>query len=281
MSIEPGILFVVATPIGNLDDLSPRAKATLQRVDRIAAEDTRHSAHLMRQFGITTPMRALHEHNERQISEELVDKLKQGENIALISDAGTPLVSDPGYHLIKHALESGVRVSPIPGPSAMIAGLSVAGLPTDRFLFVGFLASKSGPRQKGLQELARENATLVFYETPHRIVDTLQDMVATLGGERLATIGRELTKTFETVLHGSLNELLQRVCADSDQQRGEFVVMVAGYQEEKTPGLDEETQRIARLLHEELPLKQAAALAAKITGDKKNAIYQWLLAQEK
>lgn len=280
MSIEAGILYIVATPIGNLGDISKRALEVLQKVDRIAAEDTRHSASLLRHFTIDTPMFALHEHNERHKAEQVLAYLRQGESLALISDAGTPLISDPGYFLVREAHRAGIRVVPVPGPSALIAALSASGLATDRFCFEGFLPAKSGARRRALEALADEPRTLAFYETPHRIEESLVDMAAILGNERPATLARELTKTFETIRHATLGELAQWVACDANQRRGEFVVLVEGAPQRAGEGLDGETQRIATLLAEELPLKQAASLAAQISGEKKNAIYKYLLARE-
>ncbi len=277
MSIEAGILYIVATPIGNLGDISARALAVLQKADRIAAEDTRHSASLLRHFAIDTPMFALHEHNERHKAESVLGLLRQGESLALISDAGTPLISDPGYFLVREAHRAGIKVVPVPGPSALIAALSASGLATDRFCFEGFLPAKSGARRRALEALAQEPRTLAFYETPHRIEESLLDMAASLGAERPATLARELTKTFETIRHATLGELAEWVAADPNQRKGEFVLLVEGAPQKEDEGLDGETQRIATLLVEELSVKQAAALAAKISGEKKNAIYKYLL----
>ncbi len=277
MSIEAGILYIVATPIGNLGDISARALAVLQKADRIAAEDTRHSASLLRHFAIDTPMFALHEHNERHKAESVLGLLRQGESLALISDAGTPLISDPGYFLVREAHRAGIKVVPVPGPSALIAALSASGLATDRFCFEGFLPAKSGARRRALEALAQEPRTLAFYETPHRIEESLLDMAASLGAERPATLARELTKTFETIRHATLGELAEWVAADPNQRKGEFVLLVEGAPQKEDEGLDGETQRIATLLAEELSVKQAAALAAKISGEKKNAIYKYLL----
>lgn len=279
MSIEVGILYIVATPIGNLGDMSPRAVEVLQQATAIAAEDTRHSAGLLRHYAINTPMFALHEHNERQKSTALLERLSAGESIALISDAGTPLISDPGYVVVREAQRAGIRVVPIPGPSALITALSASGLPTDRFCFEGFLPAKGGARRKRLESLREEERTMAFYESPHRIVDSLTDMAAVFGAEREVVLARELTKTFETIRHASLGELLDWIQEDSNQQRGEFVVLLHGTSVVDTD-LDAEASRIARLLAEELPLKQAAALAARITGEKKNALYQYLLTQK-
>lgn len=279
MSIEAGILYVVATPIGNLGDMSPRAVEVLQGADRIAAEDTRHSAGLMRHFAVGTPMLSLHEHNERQKTELLLERLRDGETVALISDAGTPLISDPGYVLVREAHRAGIRVVPVPGPSALIAALCAGGLATDRFCFEGFLAAKGGPRRRQLEALREEPRTLAFYETPHRILDSLTDMAEILGAERTAVLARELTKTFETIRHANLGELLEWVGEDANQRKGEFVLLVEGAPQQPGDG-DPEAQRIASLLAEELPLKQAAALAARISGGKKNALYQYLLTQK-
>ncbi len=280
MSIEAGILYIVATPIGNLGDISARALEVLQKVDRIAAEDTRHSASLLRHFAIGTPMFALHEHNERHKAEQVLGYLQQGESVALISDAGTPLISDPGYFLVRQAHAAGIKVVPLPGPSALIAALSASGLATDRFCFEGFLPHKSGARCKVLQALADEPRTLAFYESPHRIEESLSDMAAILGTARPATLARELTKTFETIRHATLGELAEWVANDANQRKGEFVLLVEGAPAKEDEGLDGETQRIATLLAEELSVKQAAALAAKISGEKKNAIYKFLLEND-
>lgn len=281
MSIEAGILYIVATPIGNLGDISSRALEVLQQVDRIAAEDTRHSAALLRHFTIDTPMFALHEHNERQKAEQVLGYLQQGESIALISDAGTPLISDPGYFLVREAHLAGIRVVPVPGPSALIAAMSASGLATDRFCFEGFLPAKGGARRKALQALAEEPRTLAFYESPHRIEESLGDMAAVLGEGRPATLARELTKTFETIRHATLGELAAWVAADANQRKGEFVLLVEGaVKGEEAVGPSAEACRIADILVRELPLKQAAALAASISGEKKNALYKYLLLQE-
>ncbi len=279
MSMNAGTLYVVATPIGNLGDMTPRAVEVLQRVARIAAEDTRHSAGLLRHFGIHTPLFALHEHNEREASVEVVQRLQQGEDIALISDAGTPLISDPGFPLARLAHEAGIRVVPLPGASALITALSAAGLPTDRFTFEGFLPPKSTARRHALEALVAERRTLAFYEAPHRLLETLEDMAAVFGAERLAVLARELTKTFETLRRAPLGELLEFVRGDSDQQRGEAVLLVHGAPPPAADALDDESRRVAELLAAELPVKQAAALAAKITGAKKNQIYDYLVKE--
>ena len=275
--MKPGTLYVVATPIGNLADMTPRAVEVLKLAGRIAAEDTRHSAGLLRHFAISTPLFALHEHNERTVSAEVIRRLRQGEDIALISDAGTPLVSDPGFPWVRLAHEAGLRVVPVPGASALIAALSAAGLPTDRFVFEGFLPPKAGARRNLLAALRDERRTLIFYEAPHRVLECLEDLTTVFGPERLAVLARELTKTFETIRRAPLGALLEFVRADSDQQRGEVVLLVEGAPAPAADGLDDEARRIAGILAAELPVKQAAALAAQISGAKKNQIYEYLV----
>ena len=273
-SAGPGVLYVVATPIGNLEDISQRAIAVLGKVSLIAAEDTRHSRKLLTHYGISTRMRALHEHNERDMSARLLRELEDGHDIALISDAGTPLISDPGFVLVRLLRQAGIRVVPVPGPSALIAALSVAGLPTDHFRFEGFLPAKAAARRERLGALRSASSTLVFYESSHRILDSLADMAACLGGERNATLARELTKTFETVHDGTLAELHDWVQADSNQQKGEFVIVVQGAVADQD-ALDDAAWHTLEVLLAELPLKQAAALASKITGVSKNRLYQY------
>lgn len=271
-TILPGALYVVATPIGNLADMSPRAIAVLQGVTRIAAEDTRHSRPLLRHFGIQTPLFALHEHNERTITDQLIRLLASGDSLALISDAGTPMISDPGFHLVRAARAEGMRVIPIPGPCAAVCALSAAGLPSDRFVFEGFLPSKSGARQQRLERLVDESRTLIFYESSHRIVAALADMVLILGKTRHAVIARELTKQFETIRGGGLGVLSEWVSNDPDQQRGEFVVLVQGA-EMATRADDLEEERVLGILLESLSVSQAVALAVQITGGKRNRLY--------
>ena len=272
-----GVLYIVATPLGNLGDMTPRAVETLSHVQVIAAEDTRHSLPLLRHFGIATPCTALHDHNERERSAELITRLQAGDNIALISDAGTPLISDPGYHLVHAARTQGVRIVPVPGPSALIAALSVSGLPTDRFVFEGFLPAKAAARQQRLEALRIESRTVVFFESGHRIVESLHDMAHILGLDRPAVVARELTKVFETIQGDTLSGLCQWVQADPHQQKGEFVVLVQGAARTEDAETDAEAERIMRILLDELPVKQAAALAAKITGQKKNFLYTMAL----
>ncbi|SHE30806.1 16S rRNA (cytidine(1402)-2'-O)-methyltransferase [Thermomonas hydrothermalis] len=267
-----GTLYVVATPIGNLGDISPRALDTLRSVAAICAEDTRRSGQLLAQFGIATPLLALHEHNEEALAQRLVARLRAGDSLALVSDAGTPLVSDPGYRLVRAARAAGVKVSPVPGPSALVAALSVAGLASDRFVFEGFLPAKASARRERLQALAGEPRTLIFYEASHRIVETLADMVAAFGGERPAVLARELTKLFETVLDGDLATLQARVETDADQRKGEFVVLVQGAGEAADAKVAEGRRLYARL-KEHLPPSTAAKLAAELSGAPRKALY--------
>jgi len=277
-----GSLYVVATPIGNLDDISARALNILRSVALIAAEDTRHSARLMQHFGISTPLTACHEHNERDQGGRFLARLQAGEDVALISDAGTPLISDPGYHLVRQARAAGIAVVPVPGACALIAALSAAGLPSDRFIFEGFLPAKAAGRRARLEQVKEESRTLIFYEAPHRILECLQDMQAVFGDERPALLARELTKTFETLKGMPLAELAAWVAADSNQQRGECVVLVAGWQApEGEEAVSAEAMRVLNLLLAEMPLKRAAALAAEITGVRKNLLYQVALEQQK
>jgi len=265
-------LHVVATPIGNLGDLSPRAQQVLREVAAVCAEDTRRSGQLLAHFGIGTPLLALHEHNEQQLAERLVARLLAGESLALVSDAGTPLVSDPGYRLVRAAREAGVRVSPVPGPCAAIAALSVAGMPSDRFAFEGFLPAKASARRERLAALAGEPRTLVFYESSHRIEESLADLRQAFGEERPAVLARELTKLFETVLDGTLAELHRRVQDDPDQRKGEFVLVVQGVGEDADARLAE-GRRVHAILARQLPPSTAAKLAAEITGAPRKALY--------
>jgi 16S rRNA (cytidine1402-2'-O)-methyltransferase len=277
-----GSLYVVATPIGNLDDMSVRALKVLREVALIAAEDTRHSIRLMQHFGIATPLAACHEHNEREEGSRFITRLLAGDSVALISDAGTPLISDPGYHLVRQARAAGIQVVPVPGACALIAALSAAGLPSDRFIFEGFLPAKVVGRKARLERLKEEPRTLIFYEAPHRILECLQDLEEVFGADRPAVLGRELTKTFETLKGLPLGELRAFVEGDSNQQRGECVVLVAGWSEpEGEDVIGAEARRILDLLLQEMPLKRAAALAAEITGVRKNLLYQVALDKQK
>jgi 16S rRNA (cytidine1402-2'-O)-methyltransferase len=275
-----GILYIVATPIGNLKDLSYRAVEVLQTVDCIVAEDTRHSQPLLQHYGVKTPVIALHEHNERERSAALLLRLQKGESIALISDAGTPLISDPGYYLVREARQADIKVMPVPGACAAIAALSVAGLPTDKFIFEGFLPAKASARSQALEKLRNESRTMVFYEAPHRIVELLEAIRDVLGHARQVTIAREITKLFETIKSDAVGELIPWVKADSNQQRGEFVVVVAGAPAQSSE-TQQEMQRILEVLLEDLPLKQASELTSKITGQKKNEIYDLALQLKK
>ncbi|MGQ7815496.1 16S rRNA (cytidine(1402)-2'-O)-methyltransferase [Metapseudomonas furukawaii] len=277
----PGTLYVVATPIGNLDDITARALKVLREVSLIAAEDTRHSVRLLQHFGIETPLAACHEHNERDHGGRFLSRLLSGEDVALISDAGTPLISDPGFHLVRSAQAAGVRVVPVPGACALIAALSAAGLPSDRFSFEGFLPAKASARRGRLEGVREESRTLIFYEAPHRLLESLEDMRGVFGGDRQAVLARELTKTFETLKGAPLAELCAWVAADANQQRGECVVLVGGWQPpEGEDSVSAEAVRVLELLLAEMPVKRAAALAAEITGVRKNLLYQEALKRQ-
>lgn len=270
---RPGQLWVVATPIGHLDDLTLRAADVLRRVAVIAAEDTRHSAPLLARIGSSAATVALHEHNEREQCERLIERMQAGADVALISDAGTPLISDPGFRLVRAARAAGLAVSPVPGACAAIAALSVAGLPSDRFVFEGFLPPKSSARRERLQALAAEPRTLIFYESSHRIAESIADLAAVFGPAREGVIARELTKRFETILAAPLGELAERVASDADQRRGEFVVLVAGAQDEQADAVLAEGRRVFALLAAELPPARAAKLAAAISGAPRKSLY--------
>ncbi|MCG9695367.1 16S rRNA (cytidine(1402)-2'-O)-methyltransferase [Shewanella sp. Isolate11] len=267
-------LYIVPTPIGNLGDISPRAIDVLNQVSLIACEDTRHSGKLLSHFGIETRKTALHDHNERDRAQWIIQKLSAGEAIALISDAGTPLISDPGYHLVSQVREAGFNVVPLPGPCAAITALCASGLPSDRFSFEGFLPAKEKGRLDKLASLSEDPRTLIFYESPHRIVHSLESIVTALGDERHVVMAREVTKTFETFLSGTAAEVLEKVKSDPNQQKGEIVLMCHGHrsiEEETVPTVAVNT---LKLLSDELPLKKAAAIAAQIHGLKKNALYK-------
>ena len=278
MSNTAGILYIVATPLGNLDDISTRAVRLLSGVELIAAEDTRHSARLLQHYAIPGPVTALHEHNERAKVPELIRQMQAGKSIALICDAGTPLVSDPGYHLVRAAQDAGITVSPVPGACAAIAALSAAGLPSDAFAFDGFPPSRRAARRAWFEARRSEPRTLIFYESPHRILASLPDMAEAFGGGREATLARELTKKFETIRRASLQELYDWVARNAEQTKGEFVIIVHGAEKPKSTAIDAEAERILRLLLAELPVKQAAALAARITGAKKSQLYKLALS---
>ena len=267
-----GTLYVVATPIGNLGDLSPRALDALKTVAAICAEDTRHTRQLLAHYGVEKPLLALHEHNEDEMAGKLVARLLAGDALALVSDAGTPLVSDPGYRLVRAARAAGIKVSPLPGPCAFVAALSVAGLPSDRFVFEGFLPAKAGARRERLSKLASEPRTLVFYESAHRIEEALDDCIGAFGGARPAVLARELTKLFETVLDGSLAELRAKVAADPNQRRGEFVLLVQGVGDDADAKVIEGRRLYAKLA-EHLPPSTAAKLAAELSGAPRKALY--------
>ena len=274
LSQLPAKLYIVATPIGNISDITYRAIETLQQVDLIAAEDTRHSGKLLSHYQIKKPLFPLHDHNERQRGKILVEKIQAGQAVALISDAGTPLISDPGYHLVNECREAGVDVVPIPGACATVTALSAAGLPTDRFSFEGFLPAKEKGKQDKLKALMEEARTMVFYESPRRIQDTVQQIINIFGSDRKLVIARELTKTFESFYALPAGEMLDFLNQDSNHCRGEFVLMVAGAQKD-----DESIPQVAlntlTLLKEQLPLKKAAALTAQIHDRQKNELYKW------
>jgi len=271
--LRPGTLYVVATPIGNMGDLSPRAREVLGSVALVAAEDTRHTGQLLTHAGITARLVSLHEHNEAGRIDEILARLRAGDSVALVTDAGTPLISDPGYRLLAALRAADLPVSPVPGPCAAIAALSVAGLPTDRFYFEGFLPARSAARTARLQALAPRGETLVFYEATNRLGDTLADAIAVFGPERAAAVGRELTKLHETVYRGSLAEVRAAVLADPGGARGECTWLLAGSGAEQTTD-EAELARVVGILAAELPASQAASLAARLTGASRKAAYR-------
>ncbi|HWU68842.1 MAG TPA: 16S rRNA (cytidine(1402)-2'-O)-methyltransferase [Stenotrophobium sp.] len=271
-AVVPGHLYVVATPIGNLGDLSPRAQAVLAAVDRVCAEDTRTSGALLAHFGIRRPMQALHEHNEDQVAGELIEALRRGQSLALVSDAGTPLVSDPGFALVRAARAAGLPVIAIPGPCAAVAALSIAGIASDSFVFIGFLPSKAQARRTRLQELATEPRTLLFYESSHRIADSLRDIVAVFGGARRLCLARELSKLYEESITAAAAEVADWLAQDANRSRGEFVLVVEGTTAQGGSD-DAEAGRVLKILLAELGAAQAARLAAAITGRRKNELY--------
>ncbi len=278
MDNSTGILYIVATPIGNLQDITQRALETLTQVDLIAAEDTRHSGLLLSHYGIKKPFFALHDHNEQQKADLLVDKLKQGRHIALISDAGTPLISDPGFHLVRKCRQAEIKVVPLPGACAAITALCASGIASDRFCFEGFLPAKSKARRDKLQNLAKEDRTLIFYESTHRILETLADAETVFGAERYIVLAREITKTWETIRGDTVANLRQWLSEDPNRTKGEMVLIIEGY----TTTDDEETfssqaVKALELISKELPLKKAAAIVAELYGYKKNALYQFWL----
>ncbi|MEE4377341.1 MAG: 16S rRNA (cytidine(1402)-2'-O)-methyltransferase [Candidatus Competibacteraceae bacterium] len=277
MIIEPGVLYVVATPIGNLSDISARALQVLREVAWIAAEDTRHSKRLLHHFGIHTPLISLHDHNEQARIPQLLADLETGKAIALISDAGTPLISDPGFPLLRQISAAGMKASPIPGPSSLVAALSVAGLPTDRFVFEGFLPAKPQARCNYLSALQRESRTLVFFESSHRIQATLTDMATIFGTERQATLARELTKQFEEIHPGKLGTLCDWLNADANRCRGEFVIVVQGSAQAPDEWVRVEIPPLLSLLLKEMPVKRAVAVAGQLSGWPKNKLYELAL----
>ena len=272
-----GILYVVATPIGNLGDITLRAIETLKMVDAIAAEDTRHTSGLLSHFGISKKLIAVHEHNEQQSAEKLVLALKNGDNIALVTDAGTPAVSDPGAIVVKTVREAGIKVVPIPGVSAVVAALSASGIMQNGFYFHGFLPASGAARRKQLEVLKAQTVTLIFYEAPHRIIESIEDIAKVLGENRQITFCRELTKTFETIYICPASLASAWLQADANQQRGEFVLLIEAAPMVEVQEISEEAQRVLKCLLAELPLKQAVALATEITNEKKNALYELAL----
>jgi 16S rRNA (cytidine1402-2'-O)-methyltransferase len=273
-AVLPGRLYVVATPIGNLADLTSRAQKVLASVNVIAAEDTRHTSQLLQAAGIRTPLVSMHEHNEARRSAELIERLLAGESIAIVSDAGTPLISDPGFDVVAAARNCSIEVIAIPGACAAIAALSIAGLPSDRFSFEGFLPAKNSARASALQALAQESRTMIFYEAPHRLVETLSEMYRQCGGERLATVARELTKRHESSYFGTLLELSTRAANDPNMSRGEIVVIVAGYAGTAQESSMMNADQVLRALLEDLPPSQAAKIAARLTNAKRSELYE-------
>lgn len=274
-----GCLYIVATPIGNLGDITHRAVEVLKQVDWIAAEDTRHTKQLLSSLGIKQSLMSLHEHNELQRTEQLLDKLKQGEVGALVSDAGTPLINDPGYHLVKRLREEEISVVPVPGVSAVITALSCAGLPTDRFTYEGFLPAKKSKRLQNLERLESEQRTMVFYESPHRLLESIESMRLIFGSQREAVIGRELTKKFEQFISGNLDDIFQYFEQNNDRIRGEFVIIVSGNEVvEQEGGIALDTDKMIEvMLQQSLPVKQIAEMVSQLSGQKKKAIYQRVL----
>lgn len=280
ITIQPSTLYIVATPIGNLGDITLRAIETLKQVDLIAAEDTRHSGLLLQHLAIQAHLFPLHDHNEQQKSEVLIEKLKSGLSIALISDAGTPLINDPGYHLVKACYANQINVIPLPGACAAITALCVSGLPTDRFCYEGFLPAKTKARIDLLNNLKQEQRTIVFYESTHRIIDSLKDMLAVYGSQRIVVLAKELTKSWETIIRKPIIQLIDWLESDPNRQKGEFVLIVEGYQKPELHDLDPQAITLLNRLQHELPLKKAAAIVAEIYGLKKNQLYQYSLTQK-
>ena len=274
-------LYIVATPIGNLRDISLRALDILAAVDVIAAEDTRTTAHLLTHHSITKKMMALHQHNERATAKKIVNLLAQGNSVALVTDAGTPGISDPGVILVNTVRDHGYEVVPIPGANAAVCALSAAGIAAPHFLFYGFLPASAGPRRRELEGLKSQPYTLVFYETPHRILECVAALAEVLGTHRQLVIARELTKLFETIHICTLDNALAWLQADTNRQKGEFVLLLSGAEVQKEEGLSDQTQYTLKLLLQELPLKQAVRLATDITGESRNMLYAQALALKK
>ena len=276
MNDSTGILYIVATPIGNLQDMTQRALETFAQVDLIAAEDTRHSGLLLSHYGIKKPFFALHDHNEQEKAHILVEKLKQGIDIALISDAGTPLISDPGFHLVRRCREAGIRVVPLPGACAAVTALCAAGIASDRFCFEGFLPAKSKARKDKLQNLAEEDRTLIFYESTHRILDMLDDLQTIFGADRYVVLAREITKTWETICGDKVQPLRRWLSDDPNRTKGEMVVIVEGKpKSDEAEEFSPQAVKALELIAKALPLKKAAAIVAELYGYKKNALYQF------
>lgn len=275
-----GTLYIVATPIGNLGDMTARAVEILQSVDKIAAEDTRHSAQLLRHYSISKPTISLHNFNERERLDKIMEALRDGESIALISDAGTPLISDPGFHLVREAKAQGIAVSPIPGACAVIAALCAAGLPTDKFIFEGFLPAKNEARKQHLLTLLREPRTIIFYEAPHRLLETLQTFIDVFGGTRKAVVAREISKMYESIMSDELEVLANYYKLHEDECRGEVVLLLAGAEAADDAVVSVRPQEVLSILLQELPLKQAVTLASKITGERRNVLYEVALAMK-
>jgi len=279
--IVASALYVVATPIGNLADISQRALHILRGVDQIAAEDTRHSRRLLAHYGINASLISLHEHNEQGRVQQLQSNLQRGQSIALISDAGTPLISDPGYSLVRQVSQSGYRVIPVPGACAAVAALSVAGLTTDAFVFAGFSPTKAGARIRFFERLRSQTETFVFYESPNRLIASLEALSTVIGGTRQLVVARELTKLHETILRGDVAELLKRLRTDPDQCRGEIVVLVAGVSKEEVSEFDADAERLLEVLLKELPVTRAAHVLAQFTGLPRRQVYQRALELQK
>ena len=276
-----GELYLVATPIGDMTDIAPRALDILNIVDIVAVEDKRRSSRLFSHFGIKTPMISYHDHSEEKQVKKIIDELLCGKSVALISDAGTPLISDPGYKLVNAAKDKSIKVSPIPGPCALIAAISASGLPSNRFIFEGFLPAKSIARITKIQNISADSRTIIFYEAPHRILETLIDMIKVIGPSRKIVLARELTKTYETFISGTLESVLEIIEKDLNQQKGEIVIVLAGADSSEEKIETQDSKRILSVLLEELPLKQAVSLGSKITGIQKNIFYKLALDLKK